>query len=148
MQWNPFIMLTRSEKLFSVKLVFGVFGICFVYDFLRTKKLIFFGFFILKRAFSEQSSEVFIDQWKLYDRFNGLLVGSVEKEFSFFENICQRAFGPSCVMGLVSKSKPIGFRRRFGSFSEEHLSHTRCRMVEWGFRGKHLRLIVFVKETR
>lgn len=61
-QWNPFIMLTRSEKLFSVKLVFGVFGICFVYDFLRTKKLIFFGFFILKRAFSEQSSEVFIDQ--------------------------------------------------------------------------------------
>lgn len=55
-------MLTRSEKLFSVKLVFGGFGICFVYDFLRTKKLIFFGFFILKRAFSEQSSEVFIDQ--------------------------------------------------------------------------------------
>lgn len=50
------------RKALFCQISFGVFGICFVYDFLRTKKLIFFGFFILKRAFSEQSSEVFIDQ--------------------------------------------------------------------------------------
>lgn len=136
------------RKALFCQISFRRFRHLFCLWFSKNEKTHIFGFFILKRAFSEQSSEVFIDQWKLYDRFNGLLVGSVEKEFSFFENICQRAFGPSCVMGLVSKSKPIGFRRRFGSFSEEHLSHTRCRMVEWGFRGKHLRLIVFVKETR
>lgn len=54
-----------------------------------------------------------------------VLIGPVENEISFFENICQRVFGSVCAMGLVPKSGTDWFQDcALVLFQKEQLSYT------------------------